>query len=512
MAATDASDTRAKQLRLEIARAETELQGLRDQLALAESDEADEKRRLLNEKGVLDSDAATAPWRWPLKEEEYDRYARQLIVPGIGMQGQLRLRAASVLVVGAGGLGCPAATYLAGAGIGHIGIVDCDVVETSNLHRQIGHTTDRVGVPKAVSLATSLRRLNPLPRYSSHVEALTPANAAALVAAYDVVLDCTDNPASRYLVSDACVRASRPLVSAAALRTDGQLAVLNWPVGVGPCYRCIFPRPSPPASRLSCAEGGVLGPVVGVIGVLQALEALRVIMAEPDCIAAQADKPSPSLLLFSAKDGHGRLGAPSFRTVRVGGRRPTCFACSPTAPLRAMESLESVGSSGINGEWPDYVQFCGDDTIDVGVQLAPEERISVQEFQDIVTKKSDISAVVENPPYWLLDVREKEFFDMGSLDGALNLPFSRIQSAIQRSKRKTDAEEQESSPWPEWLPEGLGRHSAPVYVLCRVGINSQMVASQLKEMGLATDGRFIGDIKGGIQAWKRNIDSTIPFT
>lgn len=422
-----------------------------------------------------------------------------------------------MLVVGAGGLGCPAATYLAGAGVGHMGIVDGDVVETSNLHRQMGHATERVGESKAASLATALRGLNPLPRYSVYGEPLTPANAAGLVGAYDVVLDCTDNPATRYLVSDACVRAGRPLVSAAALRTDGQLAVLNWPVGVGPCYRCVFPRPSPPASRLSCAEGGVLGPVVGVLGVLQALEALRVIIAGPPPDGqAHTPPPPPSLLLFSAKDGSGSgsgtLGPPSFRSVRLGGRRPTCFACSPTAPLRSLQSLENVGSSGINGAWPDYVQFCGgDDHADADVQLPPQDRVSVKDLCHILEDKgggSGGSGGARDPPHWLIDVREKEFFDMGSLDGALNLPFSHIQSALSRSQTKTD----ESNPWPEWLPEGLDSDTAPVYVLCRVGINSQVIAKQLKDMGLGREGtRFIGDIKGGIQAWKKDIDSTIPF-
>lgn len=408
-----------------------------------------------------------------------------------------------MLVIGAGGLGCPAATYLAGAGIGHLGIIDGDSVEVSNLHRQIGHTTSRVGLSKAASLVESLRQLNPLPRFTIHAEPLTPDNAVSIISAYGFVLDCTDHPAVRYLISDACVRVGRPLVSAAALRTDGQLTILNWPVGVGPCYRCLFPRPPPAAGQLSCAEGGVLGPVVGIMGVLQALQTLRIILeGEQETLKQAAERRPPSLLLFSAADGHGKLSTPSFRTVRLRGRRQDCFACSPSAPLANM------GGNEIINAWPDYVQFCGGCN-DKGLQLAPEERVSVQNIHDVLEHaKGGVSC-----RHWLIDVREKEFFDMGSLDGALNIPFSRIQAAIAPHGTTRTKKEDGQHTWPEWLPDGMREDAAPIYVLCRVGINSQIVVKQLKELGLDKQGtRFIGDIKGGIRAWKADIDRTIPFT
>jgi adenylyltransferase/sulfurtransferase len=207
-----------------------------------------------------------------------------------------------VLIVGAGGLGCPAAAYIAGAGVGTIGIVDGDVVETSNLHRQILHSTAKVGMKKvdsAISFLTSyclpslfyfyntyrLCRLNPNLRYIAHGEHLTPQNAREIVEKYDLVLDCTDHPTSRYLISDICVLLHKPLISASALRTDGQLIVLNSPplpagdASGGPCYRCVFPKPPPAESVVSCGDGGILGPVVGTMGVLQALEAVKLITA-----------------------------------------------------------------------------------------------------------------------------------------------------------------------------------------------------------------------------------------
>ncbi|OAA53945.1 molybdenum cofactor biosynthetic protein [Niveomyces insectorum RCEF 264] len=509
-------------LRRRIACAEVELQNLRILLTQAE---AGEREKQLNEEQHAHGDEKLtqndSAWKWPLRVEEYERYARQLILPGVGVQGQLRLKAASVLIVGAGGLGCPAAAYLAGAGVGHIGVVDGDVVEASNLHRQISHTTDRVGHFKAESLVVFMRQLNPLPRYSAHTELLVPGNATALIGNYDLILDCTDHPSVRYLVSDACVRAGKPLVSAAALRTDGQLAVLNWPIGKGPCYRCVFPRPPPPLSQMSCAEGGVLGPAVGVMGVLQALEAIRIIVAgvqantnedAHDDFAPQA----PTLLLFSA--GGAALKPPSFRSVRLRGRRPDCFACAVNAPLRRMWSAEDTGSSNKNvvagGEtgvaWPDYVQFCGGDFDRNISELQPDERISATELkrllQEEYSRKSEGTTATDTPRLWLLDVREKELFDMGAINGAVNIPFSRIQ----RCQKKTQSKELDALP--DWLPEGMRTDMAPIYLVCRIGNDSQVVTRQLKELGLDKEGkRFIGDVKGGIRAWKSDIDSTIPF-
>ncbi|VDI12833.1 adenylyltransferase and sulfurtransferase [Mytilus galloprovincialis] len=184
-----------------------------------------------------------------LSNEQIGRYSRQLILPEIGVKGQLSLSSKSVLIVGAGGLGCPSAVYLAAAGVGRIGIVDYDEVELNNLHRQILHTEKRVGTPKSSSVASSCTQ-------------------------YDVVLDATDNVATRYLLNDACILANKPLVSGSALRFEGQLTVYNYEGG--PCYRCLYPKPPPPETVTNCSDGGVLGVIPGIIGCMQALEAIKI--------------------------------------------------------------------------------------------------------------------------------------------------------------------------------------------------------------------------------------------
>ncbi|KAI0482289.1 adenylyltransferase [Xylariaceae sp. FL0804] len=520
---------KAQKLREQILRTEEELRDLRAQLAdlgssagqadvdpghapataTADDEEEVKENEEEEEEEARNGDSSSAAQqRWPLEEDEYERYARQLILPSVGLRGQLRLRAASVLVVGAGGLGCPAAAYLAGAGVGRLGVCDGDRVELSNLHRQVAHGGARLGEPKAASLARFCRRLNPRVACEPRAEHLTPRNAARLVAAYDVVLDCTDSPASRYLVSDVCVLLRRPLVSASALRTDGQLMVLNSPPGAGPggrgspgegggpCYRCVFPRPPPAESVVSCGEGGILGPVVGVMGVLQALEAIKLIVAgigigiggggddgDGDGEASPSGEATapPTLLLFSA------TSSTPFRSIRMRGRRPDCFACSARSTL-TLKELET-GSL-------DYVQFCG---VNAPVDLLkPEERISVAAY-----KKS----LAENPAQkrLLLDVREREHFEIASIPGAVNVPFSTFQH-----RGKSAAEGGESRP--SWISEELPP-DAPIYVVCRVGNDSQVVTQRLKDMGLDRQGdRFVGDIRGGMRAWKLEIDPTMPFT
>ncbi|KAM0269437.1 hypothetical protein ACHAQH_009726 [Verticillium albo-atrum] len=448
-------------LRKEVEDAENELKALKEELAEAEL-EADSQQKA----------TADSTWRWPLTAGEYERYGRQLIIPTVGIQ---------VLIVGAGGLGCPAAAYLAGAGVGTLGLVDGDTVETSNLHRQIAHATSRVGKHKVESAVAFLRDLNPTVTYNAHVTHLTPQNAESIVSKYDIVLDCTDHPTSRYLISDICVLLQKPLVSASAFKTDGQLIVLNNPPAPqgspaedgGPCYRCVFPKPPPPDSVVSCGEGGILGPVVGVMGVLQALEAIKL-------ISSGFQRTSPSLLLFS-----GTAGVP-FRSVRMRGRKKDCFACSAESAL----TLESLRSGSL-----DYVTFCGI-TAPLNI-LQPDERISAAAYSQL--EKGSAAPI-------LLDVREKEHFDICSIDGAINLPLATFLK--ENTVPETDAELKQ----PAWLPLGSSVDS-PIYVVCRVGNDSQLATRRLKDMGMDRNGqRFIGDIEGGMKAWKDEVDSSLPFT
>ncbi|KAK4991909.1 hypothetical protein LTR66_002131 [Elasticomyces elasticus] len=445
------------------------------------------------EPSLLSSSDASSPSskdKWPLSTEEYRRYGRQLILPEVGLQGQLRLKSAKVLVVGVGGLGCPAAAYLVGAGVGTLGLVDGDTVEVSNLHRQILHSTNTIGIGKVDSAVDYLNGLNSLVNLIPHRAHLTPQTALEIISSYDAVLDCTDHPTSRYLISDACVLLGKPLVSASALRTEGQLMVLNVPpkppgdASGGPCYRCIFPKPPPAESVVSCGEGGILGPVVGVMGVLQALETIKIIASgtvdradstgksfETHGKANEAPAPaSPSLLLFSA------FSSPPFRSVRLRPRRANCASCSAQATIT--EASLTSGSL-------DYVAFCGvTSPLDT---LAPHERIGASEYSKLY--RSSLHVV--------LDVREPVHFELSSLPGAINLPWSECvakpgEVLLQDVKRLTQGREDERR---------------DVLVVCRLGNDSQLAVAKLKQAGWQG---AIKDLRGGLRAWRQEVDPDWP--
>ncbi|HEY7578039.1 MAG TPA: molybdopterin-synthase adenylyltransferase MoeB [Acetobacteraceae bacterium] len=253
-------------------------------------------------------------------EDEIRRYSRHILLQDVGGIGQARLKAARVLVVGAGGLGSPLALYLAAAGIGVIGIVDHDRVELSNLQRQIAHTTDRIGALKAESAASAARAINPEVHIEPYGERLDAGNVLDLIGRYDVVCDGTDNFATRFLLADACVLARRTLVSAAVLRFEGQLSVFKPHLHEGgPCYRCLYPEPPPPGTVPTCSEAGVLGAVTGVMGTLQATEVLKEILGVGESLSGR-------LLIWDAL-------ATRFRTVRLRAD-PDCALCSPVATIR----------------------------------------------------------------------------------------------------------------------------------------------------------------------------------
>jgi adenylyltransferase/sulfurtransferase len=242
-------------------------------------------------------------------EDEIQRYSRHILLPELGGTGQAALRAARVLVVGAGGLGCPLLLYLAAAGVGTLGIADGDLVELSNLQRQIAHTTARLGTPKAVSAAAAATALNPLVRVVAHQLRVSAENVLGLIAEYDIICDGSDNFATRYLVADACHLAGKTLVSAAVLRFDGQLATFAPDF---PCYRCLYPEAPPPDLAPSCAEAGVLGAVTGVLGTLQAVEVIKQ-------IAGLGPTMSGRLLLWDALTMRSQI-----MTLK---RDPLCALC-----------------------------------------------------------------------------------------------------------------------------------------------------------------------------------------
>ncbi|KAF2820260.1 hypothetical protein CC86DRAFT_449400 [Ophiobolus disseminans] len=433
--------------------------------------------------------------KWPLEKNEYTRYGRQLIMPEVGLHGQLSLKHARVLIVGVGGLGCPAAAYLVGAGVGTVGLVDGDTVEESNLHRQILHSTARVEMTKVESAIVALTSLNPNVKLVPHIGRLTPETAIATFKDYNLILDCTDTPASRYLISDTCVMLGKRLISASALRIDGQLMVLNNPplppgdTNGGPCYRCVFPKPPPPESVVSCGDGGILGPVVGVMGVLQALETIK-LLTQPQSSSAAIDPPS--LLIFSAYSN------PMFRSIRLRSRKAKCAACSTQATI----SPSALTSGSLN-----YVQFCGN----VGPinALTPQERISPKNFAKLRSGVNPFTGTRSSKDnHILIDTREEVQFELGSIDGSVNIPFSAIETTVPISEYSKDHDMEAGQ---EGWAAQLRQSEKPIFVICRRGNDSQMSVQKMKQLGLDFGGkRFIGDIRGGLEAWRKSVDAEFP--
>ncbi|KAL1929094.1 hypothetical protein VTP01DRAFT_2153 [Rhizomucor pusillus] len=389
-----------------------------------------------------------------LSNAEIRRYGRQLILPGFGIPAQLKLRNSSVLIVGAGGLGSPAALYLGAGGVGRLGIVDHDTVDVSNLHRQVIHKEKTQGISKAVSAMMAVNDINPMCRVVPYETVLDSSNALDVIKDYDVVLDATDNVATRYLLNDACVLLGKPLVSGSALRMDGQLTVYNY--NGGPCYRCLHPVPPPPETVTNCSDGGVLGVVPGIIGTLQALEAIKIITG----IEANV---SPSFLIFSGSH------SPMFRTMKLRGKKKDCAICGENPTIKQLV---------------DYVQFCGAAATDKEQSLSvlsPEERVHVQEYYN---------ATLANEPHVLLDVRSKVQFEICSLPNSIHIPLAELEKRI-----------------PEIDDKLKETGAKQVYVVCRLGNDSQLAVQILQKHGIEN----ARDIAGGLYKWATEIDDTFPI-
>src|SRR5512132_3647028 len=317
-----------------------------------------------------------------LSNEEIARYSRHLIMPEVGLEGQRRLKAASVLMIGTGGLGAPVGMYLAAAGVGRIGIVDFDVVEASNLQRQIIHGTGDIGRPKIESARDRLRDINPHIEIETHETRLTSQNAMALFANYDIVVDGTDNFPTRYLVNDACVLSGKPNVYGSIFRFEGQASVF-W-AEKGACYRCLYPEPPPPGLVPSCAEGGVLGVLPGIVGSIQALETIKWIIGAGDSLLGR-------LLLFDALKLR-------FRELQL-RKDPACPICGTNPSIR---------------ELIDYEAFCG-----IGAEPAYEgPEINAEELRREMADKG--SSLV------LIDVREPHEWEIAHIEGARLIPLGQL--------------------------------------------------------------------------------------
>ena len=319
-----------------------------------------------------------------LSKDEIQRYGRHLVLPEIAMEGQKRLKGASVLIIGTGGLGSPAAIYLAAAGVGKLGLVDFDVVDDSNLQRQVIYKTSSIGEAKVDSARESLVELNPNVEVATFNETLNSKNALEICSDYDLILDGTDNFQTRYLANDVCVMLDKPYVYGSVLRLEGQASVF-W-AREGPCYRCVYPEPPPPHLVPSCAEGGVLGVLPGIIGLVQAAECIKLIVGKGESLIGR-------LLLFDAM-----------------GMRFT------EVKLRKDEKCPKCGESPSLCELIDYEQFCGVST-SVEADLTPDEiPLGPQEFAEKIDKSQ----------VFLLDVREPHEWDICHIEGAIQIPSGQL--------------------------------------------------------------------------------------
>lgn len=321
-----------------------------------------------------------------LTHEEYLRYSRHLLVPEVGLEGQRKLKAAAVLIIGTGGLGSPSALYLAAAGIGRIGLVDYDVVDRTNLQRQILHGTSTVGELKVESARARLTDLNPDIQVDIYNQVFTSANAKEIAAPYDLIIDGSDNFPTRYLTNDLCVLTGKPNVYGSVYRFEGQVSVFD--ARRGPCYRCLFPEPPPPGLIPSCAESGVLGILPGTIGTLQATEALKLILGTGEPLIGR-------LVLYNALDM-------SFEYVRL-HKNPACKVCGEHPSVT---------------ELIDYEAFCGVPGREVETGSAGQE-------WDITPEELE-SRLKSGTPLTLVDVREPHELEISHIDGTFNIPLGQL--------------------------------------------------------------------------------------
>ncbi|MBD0385613.1 MAG: molybdopterin-synthase adenylyltransferase MoeB [Nostoc sp. C3-bin3] len=378
-----------------------------------------------------------------LTKDDYERYSRHLILPEVGLEGQKRLKAASVLCIGTGGLGSPLLLYLAAAGIGRIGIVDFDIVDTSNLQRQVIHGTSWVNKPKIESAKNRIHEINPYCQVDLYETRLTSENALEILQPYDIVVDCSDNFPTRYLVNDACVLLNKPNVYGSILRFEGQATVFNYEGG--PNYRDLFPEPPPPGMVPSCAEGGVLGILPGIIGLIQATETVKIILGQGKTLSGR-------LLLYNALDM-------KFRELKL---RP-----NPIRPV--IEKLI------------DYEQFCGIP------QAKAEEAKQQMEMQEMTVK--DLKELLDSgaKDFVLLDVRNPNEYDIAKIPGSVLVPLPDIENGNGVAKVK----------------EILNGHRLIAH--CKMGGRSAKALGILKEAGIVGT-----NVKGGITAWSREIDPSVP--
>ncbi len=382
-----------------------------------------------------------------LSAEELARFNRHIILPQVGLEGQEKLKCAKVACIGTGGLGSPIALYLSAAGVGTIGLVDFDVVDDSNLQRQIAHSTADIGRPKVESARDTLLGINPHLTVNLHGEGIRRDNVREIVRQYDLVVDGTDNFPTRYLVNDACVLEKKPLIYASIFQFEGQATVFNYKQGdqQGPCYRCLYPEPPPPGLVPSCAEGGVLGVLPGVIGVIQATEAVKMILDKGTTLSGR-------LMLYDAMEMR-------FREVKL-RRDPECPAC---------------GEHPTIGDVVEYEQFCG---------LPPTEAAEGEEMlsEDDITPRQLKTLLDEQPDLFVLDVREPFELDICRIGGTWEIPLGQLPQRFAEVPKDRD-----------------------VVVHCKMGGRSAQAVEFLQSKGYTR----VKNLAGGILRWIDDVDDSL---
>ncbi len=389
----------------------------------------------------------TAPLE--LNKDEILRYSRHLILPEVGMEGQKKLKNAKVLMVGAGGLGAPLGLYLAASGIGRIGIVDFDVVDFTNLQRQVIHGTKDVGKKKLQSAAESMLDINPYMQVDQFDTAITSENAFEIISDYDMVIDGTDNFPTRYLINDACVLLKKPNVYGSIFRFEGQSTIFAYPGG--PCYRCLYPEPPPPGLVPSCAEGGVLGILPGIIGLVQATEAVKLILGAGEPLVGR-------LMLYDAL-------AMRFRELKL-RRNPECPVCGDNPTIH---------------ELIDYHQFCGvPNPKDVQPVTEPISGYMSDTEIDAVALKQRLD---RGDKFQFIDVREPHEYQIASIPGAKLIPLGEVPKRVGELDPNTE-----------------------VVVHCKMGGRSAKAAEFLRQSGF----KSVKNMIGGILAWSDKVDPSVP--
>ncbi len=395
---------------------------------------------------VVPSVAGGAPAREAGDATELDameiaRYSRHLIMPEVGMEGQKKLKAASVLCIGTGGLGSPLGLYLAAAGVGRIGLVDFDVVDFSNLQRQVLYGTSDVGRPKLDAARDRLADVNPHVAIETHETRLSSENALDILRGYDIVVDGTDNFPTRYLVNDACVLLGKPNVYGSIFRFEGQASVFWAPKG--PCYRCLYPEPPPPGLVPSCAEGGVLGILPGIVGTIQAAEAIKLILGNGTPLLGR-------LLLFDALEMR-------FRELKL-RRDPACPLCGASPTIRSLI---------------DYEEFCGVLAV-ADPALAADLQVSPRDLKERLDR---------GERFILLDVRTPQERAICHLGASIHIPMDEIPARVHELDSRDD-----------------------LVVYCKVGGRSARVLEFLRGAGF----QRARNLRGGIDAWAREVDPSVP--